>query len=230
MEIITGFHQVDGVNGNCYIVVKDRLILIDTGLPGNGKKILAYIRDTLHRNPSDIRTIILTHYHLDHIGSVNALTAVSPARVAIHEEDSPFVSGRMALPVPKGWRGILFRIFGVFMKTDPFQPDILLKDRDTLEGLTCIHLPGHTPGSIGLLDPGSGVLFVGDTLRFDGKEIGGPPARFTPNMDQVHLSIRKIATFTFDIMLPGHGIPLRPDASTKVREFAKGLVPQDRMY
>ena len=33
MEIIPGIHQVDGVNGNCYIIVRDKLILIDTGLP-----------------------------------------------------------------------------------------------------------------------------------------------------------------------------------------------------
>jgi hydroxyacylglutathione hydrolase len=220
MEIVSGIHQVDGVNGNCYVMVRDGLTLIDTGLPGNGKKITAYIQGTLKRSPSDIRMIILTHHHIDHIGNVNLLKSVSPAKVAIHEADSPFVSGRERMPVPKGWKGLLFRMTRVFMKSGPFQPDILLKDRDTIEGLICIHVPGHTPGSICLLDPATGVLFVGDTLRFDGKKIGGPPARFTPDMDRAHQSIKKIATLTFDVMLAGHGVPLRPHASDKVREFA----------
>ncbi|MDD1673267.1 MAG: MBL fold metallo-hydrolase [Methanomicrobiales archaeon] len=222
MEIVPGIHQVDNVNGNCYVIARDGLILIDTGLPNNSKKIITYIQGTLKRKPSDIRTIILTHYHLDHTGNVNALKAVSTAKVAIHEADSAFVSGRKRMPVPKGWRGVFFRILSVYMKSGPFKPGILLKDRDTIEGLTCIHIPGHTPGSICLIDTVSGVLFAGDTLRFDGANLEGPPAQFTPNMNQAHQSIKKIATLNFDIMLPGHGIPLQPDASVKVREFASG--------
>ena len=38
MEIIPGIHQVDGVNGNCYILVRDDLTDIDTGLRGSGKR------------------------------------------------------------------------------------------------------------------------------------------------------------------------------------------------
>jgi glyoxylase-like metal-dependent hydrolase (beta-lactamase superfamily II) len=224
MEIVPGIHQVDGVNGNCYIMVRDGLTLIDTGFPGNGKKIIAYIQETLKSKPSDVRMIILTHYHIDHIGNVNVLKGVSDAKVAIHEADSPFVSGREPMPVPKGGKGLLFRMAGIFMKSGPFQPDILLKDSITIEGLTCIHIPGHTPGSIGLLDTTSNVLFVGDTLRYDGIKIEGPPAQFTPDMDRALQSIKKIATLTFDVMLAGHGVPLRPDASVKVREFASGLM------
>jgi hydroxyacylglutathione hydrolase len=227
MEIVPWIHQIDGINGNCYVLVKDGLILIDTGLPGGGQKILRYVQDILHRNPAEVRTIILTHYHLDHTGNVNTLKGVSPAKVAIHEADSPFVSGQAPAPVPKGWKGAVTRGIGAFISSGPFQPDILLKDRDTIEGLTCIHVPGHTPGSICLLDPVSGVLFAGDTLRYDGRKIEGPPARFTPDMDQARRSIQKIATFTFDILLGGHGVPLRPDASVRVREFANLLTSTD---
>ena len=52
MEIIPGVHQVDGVNGNCYVIANKRLVIIDAGIPGSGKTILAYIRNTLHREPS----------------------------------------------------------------------------------------------------------------------------------------------------------------------------------
>jgi len=50
------------------------------------------------------------------------------------------------------------------MVCEPVNPDILLHDDDCIGGLYCIHLPGHTPGSICLYDPEPGVVFYGDTL------------------------------------------------------------------
>ena len=166
MEILPGIHQVDGVNGNCYIIVRDGLTIIDTGLPRNSQKILAYIRDQLYRQPQDIRTIILTHYHIDHTGNVTALKIASGglAKVAVHEADAAYVSGTMSPPRPKGGIGLLVRTLGIFMRPDIFRPDILLRDGERVDGLVCIHLPGHTPGSIGLLDEGTKTFFAGDTL------------------------------------------------------------------
>jgi glyoxylase-like metal-dependent hydrolase (beta-lactamase superfamily II) len=101
----------------------------------------------------------------------------------------------------------------------PVEPDITLKDGDTIAGLTTIHTPGHTPGSICLFDPASKILFVGDLLKFDGINIKMGPLPL--DTSEVQQSINKIAAIDFDIMLSGHGIPLRPNASVKVREFAK---------
>ena len=49
MEIVPGIHQVDGVNGNCFIIVRDELTIIDTGMPKNSTKIVKYIQDILKR-------------------------------------------------------------------------------------------------------------------------------------------------------------------------------------
>ena len=49
MEIVPGIHQVEGVDGNSYVSDREDLVVIDTGMPGSGRKILGYIRDTLHR-------------------------------------------------------------------------------------------------------------------------------------------------------------------------------------
>src|SRR5208337_4977327 len=97
-----------------------------------------YIEETLGHKPSDIKTIILTHHHIDHAGNVNALLSAGAGKVAIHEADAGFVSGKKNTALPGGWRGAFFRVLGVFMKTRPFQPDILLHDHDVIEGLTCI--------------------------------------------------------------------------------------------
>jgi glyoxylase-like metal-dependent hydrolase (beta-lactamase superfamily II) len=226
MEIIPGIHQVDGVNGNCYILVRDGLTVIDTGIPGSGKKILTYIRERLHREPKEIRTIIITHFHMDHIGGVAALKKASPgAKIAIGEADAGYVSGKIPLPVYPGFRGILLRVAGTIMRPGIFPPDILLRDGDRVDGLLCIHIPGHTPGSIGLLDDGTKTFFGGDILRFDGTVLAEGPAPFTMDPAGSHQSIRKIALLDFDHLLPGHGVPLRPSASGRVREYAGTLVP-----
>ncbi len=223
MEIIPGVHEIDGVNGNCYIIMGDGLVLIDTGLPNNSKKILAYVRDTLGSIPSDIETIILTHYHLDHTGSAYELWDITGAKVAIHADDADYVSGITPMPVPGGFLGVLYRMFKIFLKYKPVQPDILLHDNDRIAGLVCIHTPGHTPGSICLYDPKFKILFAGDTLRFFDGKLQGPPPQFTPNMDQAEQSIKKIAALNFDILLCGHGAPLRSGASEKVKTFSQSL-------
>jgi hydroxyacylglutathione hydrolase len=221
MEIVPGIHQVDGVNGNCYIIVRDTLILIDTGLPRNTKKILSYIQDILKRKPSDISTIILTHYHIDHTGNVFELKNLTGAKVAVHEADADFVAGRKKSPLPKGVFGIILRVLGVFFRSTFTEPDIELKNGDIITGLSCIHTPGHTPGSICLLDPVSKVLFCGDLLRFDGVALAGPPPQFTPDIGEAQRSIVRIGALDFDVLLSGHGMPLKPGAAEQVRTFSK---------
>jgi glyoxylase-like metal-dependent hydrolase (beta-lactamase superfamily II) len=225
MEIIPGIHQVDGVNGNSYIIVRDGLTIIDTGIPGSGKKILAYIRDQLHRDPGKIGTIIITHFHMDHIGGVAALRKAAPgAKVAVGDADAGYVTGALTLPVHPGFRGFLLRIAGLVMKPGAFTPDLLIRDQDRIDGLTCIAIPGHTPGSIGILDGATGTFFAGDILRYDGKTLAEGPALFTMDLPQQRQSIRTIAGLDFELLLTGHGIPLRPGASAAVKSFA-GTLP-----
>ncbi|MFA4825576.1 MAG: MBL fold metallo-hydrolase [Methanoregula sp.] len=218
---------MDGVNGNCYILVRDGLTVIDTGLPaGSGKKILSYIRNTMYREPTEIKTIVLTHFHIDHIGGVAILKNAAPgAKVAIGKADAGYVTGQIPLPVYPGLRGFLLRIAGAIMNPGVFSLDILLNDGDHIDGLLCIHLPGHTPGSMGFYDERTKTLYAGDILRYDGTSITGGPPLFTMDRDSVHQSIRKLASLDFDLLLPGHGVPVRDGASAKVKEFAATLPP-----
>jgi glyoxylase-like metal-dependent hydrolase (beta-lactamase superfamily II) len=224
MEIVPGIHQVDGINGNAYVIVRKGIVVIDAGIPGSGKKILSYIRDTLHREPSAITTIIITHFHTDHVGGVKALKQAAPGlMIAIHEAaDAGYVAGTIQLPHYPGLRGLLVGLFSR-LKPSVFPPDILLKEGDRIEGLACIHLPGHTPGSIGLLDEESRTLFAGDLLRWDGAALSEGPRAFSMEVTTSWESIRKIASLEFDTLLIGHGKPLRPGAVAKVSEFAGSL-------
>ncbi|MFY9800387.1 MAG: MBL fold metallo-hydrolase [Methanoregula sp.] len=230
MEIIPGIHQVDGVNGNTYIIIRDGLVIIDTGMPGSGKTILSYIRNTLQRKPADIRTVILTHFHSDHIGGVQELKKAVPGiKIAVHESDAEYITGKTPLPRYKGLTGLLLHLFAL-LRPSLFTPDILLKDRNRIEGLICIHLPGHTPGSIGLLDEDLKCIFSGDILRSDGKTLSAGPVGFTIDPAREQESIRRLAGLDFDLLLVGHGTPLRPQAAVKVREYAAALQVHHELY
>lgn len=218
MEITAGVHRVDGVNGNCYVVVGEELLLVDTGLPRNGKRILDYVRNTLKRSPTDIKTIVLTHHHIDHTGSLHDLKAATNAKIAAHSADADYIAGRKTPPTPKKM-SLKFKILRYFMKYKPVQPDITLEDNDMVGDFTVVHAPGHTPGSICLHSRDGRIMFVGDLLRFVGGGIQGPQPQYTADMDAAKKSLEKMSNLSFDVMLGGHGEPLMPNASEKIKAF-----------
>jgi glyoxylase-like metal-dependent hydrolase (beta-lactamase superfamily II) len=223
VEIVEGVHQVEGVNANVYVMKNwKELIVVDAGMPKNAGKILSYVRK-LGEQPSSISTILLTHCHIDHVGSAYELRKATNAKVAIHAEDADFLAGKKALPRPNGVVGRLFRVAPLFFWITTFQPDITLKEGDIVAGLKVIHTPGHTPGSIALINPKRELIFVGDTLRYSEGKISGPPKRFTPDADQAKLSIKKLSELEFETMLSGHGEPLKPKASERMKEFYTSL-------
>jgi glyoxylase-like metal-dependent hydrolase (beta-lactamase superfamily II) len=219
MEIVKGIHWIKGVNGNCYLLDDSELTLIDTGMPRNTRKIIDYISQELRRQPSELKTIILTHCHIDHIGCARDLRDKTCASVAAHPEDAGFIDGTKIPPAPKGGIRILFKLLSPFMRPRKVNIDLLLKEGDIVAGMRVVHVPGHTPGSIALLDPVRHVLFTGDALTFRDGRVTAPPERFTMYPELARRSIAKIKTLDFDTMLGGHGGPLTPNASPRVREF-----------
>ena len=105
MEIMEGIHRVDEdssnfAHSNVYIVIDGKEILvIDIGTSGNAKKIVAYIQK-IGRQASEVSTIILTHYHMDHVGSAKEKD-LTKAKVAAHLEDADFVAGKKPFLKPK---------------------------------------------------------------------------------------------------------------------------------
>ena len=222
MEIIEGIHRVDEASSNMahsnvYLVINGKeLTVVDTGTPGNAKKIVEYVQKIGYQ-PSDVTAIVLTHFHMDHAGSAKNLKDLLPnAKVATHAEDADYVEGKKPLPKPKN---ILFRAVSGFVKLEPVPVDVRLKDGDKIGSLTVIDTPGHTPGSIALLDETRKTLFAGDTIRYDGKKVTGAPENFSLDPAMAKASIGKLAVLNFDIMLPGHGETLRPNAQDAIKEF-----------
>ncbi len=191
------------------------LVVIDTGTPGNAEKIVEYLREIGHK-PQEVTAIVLTHSHLDHIGSLKDLKDLTGAKVAASEEDADYVSRKKPYPKPKN---ILMRAAPLLLKTQPVEVDQILRDGDRLGNLVVFYTPGHTPGSIMLYDAERKVLFSGDSLRFEhGKVSGG---KYSWDEAKERLSIERISNLDFDILLPGHGDYLKGNASNLVKEYLR---------
>lgn len=225
MEIISGIHRVDGIRGaNCYLYTgAAKMLVIDTGMPGNGKKIIDYVKG-LGKDPSDINYIILTHADIDHIGSAAEIKQMTDAKLVIHADDALILSGKSGFKTIKGPLGMLVKLIYLLLRFHPVEPDVILKDNSEMAGFKVIHTPGHTNGSISLYLPGK-VIFVGDALKSDSRGNPKPPRSriFSLDVTQAKASLMAISVLEFDILLPGHGAPVIGKASTKLKELVEHL-------
>jgi len=219
MEIVPGIHLIDGISAHCYLIDDAELTLIDTGMPRKTKKILGYITETLHKKPSDLKTIFLTHCDIDHIGNARELRRITGANIAAHTQDAEIIAGKKTRQTPQRAMSILFRLLGLFLQVKPFLVDEIINNGDTIAGLTVLYIPGHTPGSIALYDSKRKVLFIGDTLGCTNGVVQGPPKSVTWDLEQAYRSVEKLRSLDFTVMLSGHGEPLTSDASAKVKQF-----------
>ncbi len=219
--------MVEGIRGcHVYLIVDDGITIIDTGMGGSDKTILNAIKE-LGYGPSDVKRIIITHSHMDHIGGLRALREATKATVMAGEADSDVIEGKKPMAVPKMrfplWLvgPLLLRIF----KSDPAPVDRRLKDGDTIPvmgGLVVVGLPGHSPGNIGLYCPSQKLLFSSDTLRMKGEEFI-KPLNYDVEKAASLGSIKKMGSLTYEIMLSGHNQPIMTGAAKKVAAFAEKL-------
>ena len=206
MLLTDGVYKIDGVRAaNAYLVaIDDGLLLVDTGIPGSAKRIVAFIESTGH-HAADLRYIVLTHCDVDHIGSVAALKELTGAMVAIHRLDGPVLAGRERSP--KGGRALalLVRLFRI----QHVAPDLLLEDGDVIGGLKVMHVPGHTAGSIVLVRDG-GVVFSGDAmLSTNDGQVRPPSPRLALDPVQAQASAERIKALPTKLLCTGHGAPVR---------------------
>ena len=220
MEIIPNVHLIPGIIANPYLIIDpDGLTLIDTGLPGNDKKILNYIVG-MGRLPTDLKRIIITHSDMDHIGGLYPLKKSTGAHTfASGIEAKAIASGKPSRAIKSSltMRRLLMSIVRLWMKPRPMQVDEILKDGQVLPvlgGLRVVETVGHTPGHISLFASKSGVLFPGDSMVSDDKGLHGSRPAVTWDTAKANESVRKQAALGARIVCPGHG-PMITDAQNK---------------
>ncbi|MEM1331815.1 MAG: MBL fold metallo-hydrolase [Actinomycetota bacterium] len=170
--------------------------IIDAGVTGSGAAIEEALR-SVALVPADVRHIVLTHEHGDHVGGLAELeSTMTNATVSAGPGDVDSI--RTSLPLRE------------------------VADGDELFGLGVVHTPGHTPGSISVFDTESGLLVAGDAINGDGSGgLLGANERFTADMTTAGASIAKMAALSPSTVAFGHGgAPVDIDVAAKLSALA----------
>ncbi|MBT7126159.1 MAG: MBL fold metallo-hydrolase [Gemmatimonadales bacterium] len=211
-------------------------LVIDTGLG------LAPLLPHIDATPGSAVTVVLTHTHADHAGGWHEFKDR-----CVHHCEAGFVDPQTAEPdllslwakdldaaelahmrkagydMPECFVTAL-PFVGASLDALPFNPAAatrLLSEGDVIDlgdrAFEVLHLPGHSPGSIGLLDRRSGVLLSGDTI-YDGPlldELAGS------DIDAYKSTMQRLLDIHIDLVLPGHGAPF---GESRLREIATGYL------
>jgi glyoxylase-like metal-dependent hydrolase (beta-lactamase superfamily II) len=204
-----------------YVIQGKGTIMVDGGFPGSAGAFKRALK-RIPVNPRDIRLVVLTHGHFDHVGSASHIRDLTGARIALHRADkTQLEKDRMTWPPGvTGWGKMSRSLFKPMMSALPFKIppiDLILGD----DGLSLaahgipgkvVHTPGHSPGSVSvLLDTGD--AFVGCMAQ------NSLPFCFRPSLpiyaddiDQVRKSWQLLIDRGAKKIYPGHGKPFTVDA------------------
>lgn len=227
-------------------------VLVDTGMPGFGPKIVQVAEERFGKGARP-RAIILTHGHFDHRGSIHELAETWDCVVYAHPMEMPYLTGDSAYPPPDPTvpGGAMARLSFMY----PRQPiDLGGRVRPLpadgsvpgMPGWRWIHTPGHTAGHVALFRDADRTLIAGDafvTTRQEAltyvleqtPEVNGPPAYYTPDWISAERSVRLLAALEPEIAATGHGIPLggpqlRDELRALAADFRARAVPKHGRY
>jgi len=196
-----------------YLLDAGELVLIDSGAGMSFDKLVSNI-EKLGFNPKKIKSILVTHSHIDHIGSLHRFRKEFGVQVIAHELDVAEIEGD---------GGIAARAYGVTYT--PCHVDLRLKGAEvTLKigkyELKVIHIPGHSPGSI------AAYLDIDKQRVLFGQDIHGPYyPEWGADPALAKLSLQKLIELKADILCEGHFGIYQPAAQVKryIQQYVDNL-------
>jgi glyoxylase-like metal-dependent hydrolase (beta-lactamase superfamily II) len=219
MEIAPRIRRIGRGMVNSYLVEEAGAVtIIDAGAPsywGDLPRELAAMGRTL----DDVRAVVLTHGHSDHIGFAERIRRERGVPIQVHELDAALARGEVPNPAkgmgPARLRPlfdfIAFSIRHGMLRIPRIKAVATFGDGATLDvpgSPRVILVPGHTPGSAALHVPSHDALFAGDALATLAVTTGltGPRiAPFTADPAEALESLRRLDGLEAGYLLPGHG-------------------------
>jgi glyoxylase-like metal-dependent hydrolase (beta-lactamase superfamily II) len=221
--VIKKVHIIPMGMANAFLIEgNDGLTLIDAGFPGKAAAVFSALRE-LGRSVDQLKHLILTHGHPDHIGSAAAIVRQTGARTYMHPFDIAMAESGGPFRGLKGAPGllgpVLCRLFyNANERVEPLVIDQTLVDGETLSiagGIEVIHVPGHCAGQVALLWQPGRMLFAGDAAS---NILGLDDPIGFENLEEGRASQRKLASLSFEAAGFGHGKPITSNASTRFRD------------
>jgi len=185
--------------------------IVDTGIASSPAEGMVPALEAIGRRIEDVRWILLTHGHIDHLGGAHALWELTGrrAKVVIHEADAPLLRSRGAHvdqyvdvrqqyidnpnAVEEQTKAANHVISG------EMEPTMLVKGGETLAlggdvTVSVHHIPGHTAGSVAYVVDGQQSVFVGDAVQIHGAANGFPgyedPAAYRSSLQHLRDDVR----------------------------------------
>ncbi|HTG40342.1 MAG TPA: MBL fold metallo-hydrolase [Methylomirabilota bacterium] len=192
--------------------------IVDAGAPAYWGQLPAELA-AIGRSLDDVRSVVLTHGHSDHIGFAERIRSERGTPIRVHELDAALARGEVPNPAkglgPTRVRPLLeFMLFSLrngMMRIPRITEVATFGDGTTLDvpgAPRVILVPGHTPGSAALLFAGHDALFVGDAMATHSVTTGDDGPRispFTADPVQALASLDRLLDVQAGLVLPGHG-------------------------
>jgi glyoxylase-like metal-dependent hydrolase (beta-lactamase superfamily II) len=251
-NVYTGFFSVaPGVWGmkdvfvNIYMILNPfdgNWVLVDAGLKWSAPKIKRMAKQLFGEDGAP-SSIILTHGHFDHVGSVERLAENWNVPVFAHYLEIPYLTDKSSYPPPDPTvGGGLMSLMSWLYPATPiniWNRINVLPENGRVPGLPewkYIHTPGHSPGHISLFRESDQVLIAGDAFvttkaesafstMFQTKVLSGPPKYFTYDWNLARESVNSLLKLEPEIVATGHG---RPMQGNEMRESLQNL--HDHFY
>ncbi|ELZ26767.1 zn-dependent hydrolase, glyoxylase [Halogeometricum pallidum JCM 14848] len=208
---------------NAYLVDDDgTLTLVDAGTPWDGERMLEMLSSAAV-DPSDIDRVLLTHFDVDHVGTLATLGLDEDVPIHAAEPDASFLLGD-ADPPAGNHKGALQRALRLFVDA-PTNEVVRVSDGDEVGGFVTYRTPGHTPGHVVYHHPGHGAAFLGDLVRESDGELEPLPWLMCYDVDRNEKSLTDLVERigSFEVACVGHGDPLRTGGYDALRRAADQL-------
>ena len=210
VEVLSGLRAVslskaDGLDNEAYLMAcPEGVVLMDTGYTPHDLEMIGEELEDMGKTWRDIKLILITHGHGDHIDNLAKIRELSNAQVMSGEGDAGDIEAATKVKIDRS-----------------------LKHGDYIHmcgGIEAIHVPGHSLGNLSFYVQRNRAIIAGDTIFGDEKgNLYPPPEKYCLDVKTAESEIKRLLFYDFDSLLLSHGKNILRGAKSRVRMLCEEL-------